>query len=77
MREDKSNGNNPQISSVGELCNRSKPLAIVRLRLAFNKDTPDDIINLWQGTYGGLVKEGVAKSIFQKHGLESLYPAFQ
>lgn len=44
--------------------------------IAFNKDTPDDIINVWQGAYDGLVNEGVVKSIFQKHGLESLYPTF-
>ena len=44
--------------------------------IAFNKDTLDDIIDSWQGTYDGLVKEGVVKSIFQKHGLESLYPTF-
>jgi polar amino acid transport system substrate-binding protein len=45
--------------------------------IAFNKDTPDDIIDRWQGTYDGLVKKGAVKKIFQNHGLESLYPAFR
>ena len=42
--------------------------------IAFNKETPDGIINQWQKTYDGLVEEEVVKDIFQKHGLESLYP---
>ncbi len=42
--------------------------------IAFNKDTPDSIINQWQKTYDGLVKEGVVKDIFQAHDLQSLYP---
>ena len=44
------------------------------MAIAFNKDTPDGIISRWQGAYDGLVKEGVVKNFFQKHGLESLYP---
>ncbi len=46
------------------------------MSIAFNKDTPDGIINLWQETYDGLVKEGVVKNIFRTHGLENLYPTF-
>ena len=42
--------------------------------IAFNKDTPDGIINQWQETYDRLVKEGVVKDIFQTHDLISLYP---
>ena len=46
------------------------------MSIAFNKDTPDGIINLWQETYDRLVKEGVVKNIFRTHALESLYPTF-
>lgn len=46
------------------------------MSIAFNKDTPDGIINLWQETYDGLVKEGVVKNIFRTHGLQGLYPTF-
>ena len=46
------------------------------MAIAFNKDTPDRIINLWQNTYDRLVKGGVVKKIFQKYNLEGLYPSF-
>ena len=45
--------------------------------IAFNKDTPDAVIDLWQATYDRLVKEGAVKTIFRRHGLESLYPSFK
>ncbi len=44
------------------------------MAIAFNKDTPDDVIARWQSAYEGLVKQGVIKDIFHRHGLEILYP---
>lgn len=44
--------------------------------MAFSKNTPDATVEQWQVTYDDLVKDGVVKSIFRKHGLESLYPTF-
>jgi len=44
------------------------------MAIAFNKDTPDGIINQWQETYEELIKEGIIKDYFQIHDLVSLYP---
>jgi len=44
------------------------------MSIAFHKETPDGTIKRWQAAYDALVKEGVVKEIFKKHGLETLYP---
>ncbi len=44
------------------------------MAIAFNKQTPDDVINTWQTAFDGLVKDGSVKKIYQNYGLESLYP---
>jgi polar amino acid transport system substrate-binding protein len=44
--------------------------------IAFNKQTGDHIVDQWQQAFDALVAEGVVKSIFEKHGFESLYPSF-
>ncbi len=45
-----------------------------QLYIAFNKQTPDDVINNWKKEYQKLYKTGKIKAIFQKYHLESLYP---
>ena len=46
------------------------------LYIAFNRQTDDAIITQWQERYNQLVNDGIVKTIFEKHGLESLYPTF-
>jgi polar amino acid transport system substrate-binding protein len=47
------------------------------LYIAFNKETSDDIVRLWQKTYDTLLKEGVIGDIVRSHNVESLSPASQ
>lgn len=42
--------------------------------MAFNKNTADSTIQLWQKTYNQLHKEGHIQKIFTKYGLDTLYP---
>jgi len=42
--------------------------------IAFNKGTPDALLNKWQTTYETLHKEGHIEKIFSKYGLDTLYP---
>ncbi len=41
--------------------------------IAFNKDTPDAVINRWQKALDGLYAEGAVKAIFAKYKLSYLY----
>jgi polar amino acid transport system substrate-binding protein len=45
------------------------------MSIAFNKQTPDSVIDLWQGTYDALYRGGIIKKILKAHGLLSLYPS--
>jgi len=43
--------------------------------IAFNKETPDDVIDRWQKAYDDLVNEGVVKKIFQNYNLGGMRPS--
>ena len=44
-----------------------------KLYIAFNKKTPDEIINKWQKAYDELYESGKVKEIFKKHKVSYLY----
>jgi polar amino acid transport system substrate-binding protein len=42
--------------------------------IAFNKDTDDEIISLWQNSLDELKKNGAVFKIYEKYNLQDLYP---
>jgi len=44
-----------------------------KLYIAFNKNTPNEIINKWQYAYDKLYNSGKVKEIFEKHNANYLY----
>ncbi|PCI61822.1 MAG: hypothetical protein COB35_05125 [Gammaproteobacteria bacterium] len=48
-----------------------------KLYIGFNKETPANIINLWQQAFQELYQQGIIKNIYQKHHLLTLYPKIQ
>jgi len=44
-----------------------------KLYIAFNKNTPNEIIKKWQDAYDVLIKNGKIKEIFEKHNVSYLY----
>jgi len=54
-----------------------KPVIVLKntfMYIAFNKGTPDIVIQSWQKAYDDLFDEGVVKRIYKDYGMEALYP---
>jgi len=46
----------------------------IKLYIAFNKNTPDKVIESWQKIFIEIYESGRVKKIFEKHNMMSLYP---
>ncbi|WP_108652710.1 substrate-binding periplasmic protein [Dongshaea marina] len=48
-----------------------------KLYIAFNKQTPDPVIQSWQASFDELYRSGTVKAIFHQHGQLALYPSLK
>ncbi len=46
----------------------------IKLYYAFNKATPDRVVNNWQQALDNIRQQGTMLEVFKKHNLENLYP---
>jgi len=63
--------NNTNLSELKELLVVKKS----GLYIAFNKDTPDATVSVWQKAYESMYNNGTIKKIFEKNKNKSLYPS--